>query len=234
MPVVVTGIASDITDTTATLNGTVNPSGSETTYHFEYGLTTAYGSTTTSASAGSGFTAVPVSAALTGLVPGTLYHFRLTATNSGGTVNGADGSFTADRPGPIPPIVVTGAASNIGDTTATLNGTVNPAGSETTYHFEYGLTTAYGSTTTSASAGSGFTAVPVSAALTGLSADTLYHFRVTATNDAGTTNGADATFTTAGAPPRQARPKTSRLEWTWRQATMLGLAASSSPAPIPS
>ena len=93
LPVVVTGVASDIIDTTATLNGTVNPSGSETTYHFEYGLTTAYGSTTTSTSAGSGFTAVPVSAALTGLIPGTLYHFRLTATNSGGTVNGVDATF---------------------------------------------------------------------------------------------------------------------------------------------
>ena len=67
------------------------------------------------------------------------------------------------------PVVVTGVASNIGDTTATLNGTVNPSGSETTYHFEYGLTTSYGSTTTITSAGSGFTAVPVSAALTGLS-----------------------------------------------------------------
>ena len=69
LPVVVTGVASVITDTTATLNGTVNPSGSDTTYHFEYGFTTSYGSTTTITSAGSGFTAVPVSAALTGLSP---------------------------------------------------------------------------------------------------------------------------------------------------------------------
>ena len=166
LPVVVTGVASDIVGTTATLNGTVNPSGSETTYHFEYGLTTSYGSTTTITSAGSGFTAVPVSAALTGLISGTEYHFRVTATNSGGTVNGADTTFVAGTPNPIPPIVVTGVASNLGDTTATLNGTVNPAGSETTYQFEYGLTTSYGSTTTSTSAGSGFTAVPVSAELT--------------------------------------------------------------------
>ena len=95
LPVVVTGVASNVGDTTATLNGTVNPSGSETTYQFQYGLTTAYGSTTTSTSAGNGFTAVPVSAALTGLIPGTLYHFRVTATNSGGTANGVDATFTA-------------------------------------------------------------------------------------------------------------------------------------------
>ena len=201
LPVVVTGIASNVVGTTATLNGTVNPSGSETTYQFEYGLTTSYGSTTTITSAGSGFTAVPVSAALTGLVPGTLYHFRLTATNSGGTANGADSTFTADVSTEGPPIVVTGVASNIGATTATLNGTVNPVGLETTYQFEYGLTTGYGSTTTIASAGSGLTAVPVSAELTGLSAATVYHFRVTATNDLGTTNGEDATFTTGVPPP---------------------------------
>src|SRR4029077_14028392 len=103
LPVVVTGVASDIVGTTATLNGTVNPSGSETTYHFEYGLTTSYGSTTTITSAGSGFTAVPVSAALTGLISGTEYHFRVTATNSGGTVNGADTTFVAGTPNPIPP-----------------------------------------------------------------------------------------------------------------------------------
>ena len=51
-PVVVTGIASSITDTGATLHGTVNPDGNPTTYHFEYGLTTAYGSNTTTTGAG--------------------------------------------------------------------------------------------------------------------------------------------------------------------------------------
>jgi len=93
-PVVVTGMASNITNTTATLTGTVNPEGNPTTYHFEYGLTTAYGSNTTTTSAGNGFVAVPVSATINGLTPGTLYHFRLTATNGNGTVNGADVTFT--------------------------------------------------------------------------------------------------------------------------------------------
>ena len=202
LPIVVTGVASGITDTTATLNGTVNPSGSDTTYQFEYGLTTAYGSTTPMTSAGSGFTAVPVSAAITGLSPGMMYHFRVTATNTGGTVIGADSTFTATSiPVPMPPIVVTGAAASIADTTATLNGTVNPAGSDTTYQFEYGLTTAYGSTTPATSAGNGFTAVPVSAALTGLSPETMYHFRLTATNADGTANGEDASFTTGSSEP---------------------------------
>src|SRR5260370_17789070 len=98
MPVVVTGIASLIADATATLNGTVNPSGSATTYQFEYGLTTAYGTATTSTSAGSGFTAVPESAPLTGLTMGTLYHFRGTATNGCGTANGADPTLATTAP----------------------------------------------------------------------------------------------------------------------------------------
>ena len=121
--------------------------------------------------------------------------------NGGGTVFGADSTFTAAAGQATAPIVVTGAATLITDTTATLNGTVNPAGSATTYQFQYGLTTAYGSTTTAASAGSGFTAVPESASLTGLTLGTVYHFRVTATNAAGTSNGADATFTTSGGKP---------------------------------
>jgi hypothetical protein len=197
-PSVTTQAASSIVATTATLNGTVNPNGLSTTYHFDYGTTTAYGSQTTATSAGSGTTASPVSAALSGLSSSTTYHFRLVATSSAGTSNGTDQTFTTGAA----PVVTTQAASSVGASSATLNGTVNPGRLATTYHFEYGTTTAYGSQSPAvdASAGSGSTAVSVSTALSSLTAGTTYHFRLVATNAAGATLGSDLMFTTLTPP----------------------------------
>lgn len=94
------------------------------------------------------------------------------------------------------PTVTTGDATSVTTNTATLNGTVNPYGVSTTYYFEYGTTTSYGSNTVSADAGSGTIDVSVNANITGLSDSTTYHFRIVATNNIGTTYGNDATFTT--------------------------------------
>jgi subtilase family serine protease len=95
-PTVATRSATSVLDTTATLNGSVDPNGSATTYRFEYGTTIAYGSQSpvSDGSAGSGSSASPVSTGLSGLTPGTTYHYRLVATNTAGTTNGADQSFT--------------------------------------------------------------------------------------------------------------------------------------------
>jgi sugar lactone lactonase YvrE len=95
-PAVVTAAASSLTPTTATLNATVNPNGSEVpACKFEYGTSSSYGNTAPCASLpGSGESPVGVSAALTGLSANTAYHFRIVATNSGGTSYGSDQSFT--------------------------------------------------------------------------------------------------------------------------------------------
>jgi formylglycine-generating enzyme required for sulfatase activity len=93
-PTVTTGSATSVTSTSATLTGTVNPNGSDTSYYFQYGTTTGYGSTTTTTAAGSGTGSVSASASLTGLGSGTTYHYRLAATNSGGTTYGADSVFS--------------------------------------------------------------------------------------------------------------------------------------------
>jgi hypothetical protein len=78
---------------------------------------------------------------------------------------------------------------------------VNPTGSDTSYRFQYGRTTAYGQTTPPQAAGSGKPDVDVSARISRLSPGTTYHFRVVATNEFGTTAGADRTFRT-GLPPQ--------------------------------
>ena len=115
--------ASPVGSTSATLNGTVSPGGLKTSYYFEYGTSaTSLGSKTPTADAGSGSTDVPVSSALSGLSPASSYWFRIVATNSSGTTDGALGLFTTG----VATLATTGQASPVGSTSATLNGTVSP------------------------------------------------------------------------------------------------------------
>ena len=193
-PTAVTGAASSIAPTSAKLNGTVTPNGQATTWYFEYGTSTGYGTKTAAKSAGSGTGSVKVAASLTGLRRTTTYHYRLVATNASGTTVGADRSFNTS----LQPSVRTGAAQAVGATTATLTGTVDRRGRATNWYFEYGTTTGYGTRTTTRGAPSGNGARTVTAPLTKLTPGTTYHYRLVATSDAGTGRGADATFTTVG------------------------------------
>ncbi len=203
-PIVTTVTATNVTHNSAQLNGSVNPNSANTTYYFEYGTTINYGSKTNSVSAGSGTNAVFVNSPITGLSPSTTYHFRLVATNSGGTNYGSDLTFTTS-PQQGAPTVTTTVATNVTHNSAQLNGTVNPSGASTTYYFEYGTTTDYGSTTSIGNAGSGTSLISVNSSITGLSASSIYHFRLVATNSGGTNRGGDLTFTTS-APPTQSLP----------------------------
>jgi len=100
-----------------------------------------------------------------------------------------------------PPLATTGPVSGVGERVATLNGTVNPLGDSATVRFEYGTTTAYGSTAAAPNLPAGQNASPVTAALTGLSPDTTYHYRLVATTGrGGTAAGADQTFRTLKGP----------------------------------
>ena len=201
VPTLSTDSATSVTTNSAILNGTVNPNGSSTTYYFQYGTTTSYGSTTTSTSAGTGTSDVSVNASLTGLTSEATYYFRIVATNSAGTTYGDDQTFTTSAPPVIAPTVTTGSATSVTASSATLNGMVNPNGVSATYYFEYGTNTSYGSTTSDKDAGSGLSDVSVTANLTGLSAGTAYHYRLVATNNAETAYGSDHTFTTSALKP---------------------------------
>jgi hypothetical protein len=94
-PSVTTKAASEVKKTTAVLNGTINTHESATTYHFEYGLKKGeYVSVSSGGSLGAGTENVSVKDEIKSLEPGTTYHFRLMATNSGGTTYGADEALT--------------------------------------------------------------------------------------------------------------------------------------------
>jgi hypothetical protein len=93
--------ATNVTDTSATLNGTVNPNGSSTTVYFQYGTTTAYGSQTPNQTF-TGSTSQNVSANVSGLSSGTTYHYRIVAMNGGGTIVGNDVTFSTAVPTPTP------------------------------------------------------------------------------------------------------------------------------------
>jgi len=203
-PAVVSGAATGVTETGAVVRGTVNPEASTTAYSFAYGPTAAYGLTSTAASAGKGTKAVSIQTPLSGLDPGTVYHYRIQATNSLGTSVGADRTFTTA--GHPPPGVATGAALGVGKTTVTLTGLVASQSETTDWYFQYGTTTAYGLQTAGADATASTAATPVSYTIAGLSPGTTFHYRLVA-DHGGTVvdDGADQVFTTIPQVPLRSR-----------------------------
>jgi RHS repeat-associated protein len=199
-PSVVEKPATSIKGTTATLKAGVNPNGAATTYQFEYGTTTSYGKVApaTAKAIGSGKTEVSVEEPLTGLLPGTTYHFRISATNAVGKSLGKDQVFTTLKL----PSATTVDPGGIKANRAILFGSVNPNGSATTYQFELGTTTSYGTTLPIAEQpiGSGTSAIFFNREAAGLNEATTYHIRLRATSEAGVAYGVDKEFTTLDAP----------------------------------
>jgi hypothetical protein len=192
-PTVTTNPATNIASFAAALNGSVNPRGSTTTVYFQWGTTTAYGHTT-STQTQTGNTSRPITANISGLSASHLYHFRIVATNGGGTSFGSDRTFTT-LSATGPPVVTTNPATNVTTSSARLNGSLDPHGLSTTVYFQWGTTTGYGHTTPMQTQ-TGNTYRNITANISGLSASHLYHFRIVATNSAGTRMGSDRTFNT--------------------------------------
>ena len=124
--------ASAVGTTTVVLNGTVNATGTSAVTSFDYGLDTSYGTNVpgTPASVTDGSSTV-VSRPLTGLQPNTTYHFRVNGTNSAGTANGADMTFTT----------LNGTLSGL----ALGTGTLSPAFSPTVYNYQAAVATSVSS-----------------------------------------------------------------------------------------
>ncbi len=187
------------TTTSGTLEATVDPNGGGpiTQCKFEYGTSTSYGSIS-ACSSESFSTTTDVSAALSSLTTETTYHYRVVVHTANGVRYGEDQLYTPHK-------VVglrTKPATNIGEAGATLGGEFVGNGEATHYHFEWGLTSAYGTSTTAAvvSPANG-AAEQLSAPLSELSPYTTYHFRVVAENGAGSSVGEDRMFTTTPGKP---------------------------------
>jgi WD40 repeat protein len=202
-PTLTTAPASEIGGSKATLNGFVDPEGlTVNECKFEYGAEGESGgfgydqAVPCSSAPGSGSGDVAVSAEVSGLTPNTTYHYRVVASNSLAEGKGLDEAFTTNPPPVIGSPTVAGLTYN----TAELKALIDPKGYETTYRFEYGTTTAYGTNVpvVDANIGSGKGDVPVSAKISGLSPDTVYHWRVVAENVNGEVALPDQTFTTYG------------------------------------
>jgi hypothetical protein len=186
------------------LQGNINPNGLKTGYHFEFGTTTGYGTNIpeSNVNIGEGEAAVPVSqeVELNKLTPNTVYHYRIDAENSNGPGLSKDEQFKTK---PEPPTVVATPFSKTPEGYV-INGTVNPHGAETSYHFEFGTTTAYGTnlpTPDAVVAGNGNTPVAVSVVVGEFPPGIPYDYRLVAHNKGGTTTSENQEFTTPAEVP---------------------------------
>jgi hypothetical protein len=194
-PEVGTEAASEVSPSSAILHGTIDTHVEKSSWGFEYGKTTSYenGMVWGEAISAGQKGALKEQLSVSGLKPNTTYHFRMVGQSEDGLSRGHDETFTTA------PFAETGEATNLQTNTATLHGTVYPLGIETSYQFEYGPTTAYGSKAPASFKAAGTASeVAVSEAIKGLSLATTYHYRLVATNAEGTAYGQDRTFATWG------------------------------------
>jgi hypothetical protein len=195
VPDVSTGSASNLGETTATVNGVVNPDGLPvTSCVFEYGTTTSYGQEAACSPIPSGDTPVAVSANLSGLERLTSYHFRLKVANKNGFNVGLDQAFVTPEPVGISEEVV----SDVSSESALFSARIDADGSATSFHFEYGTSAAYGESVPVAGGdlGAGTGSVPVSVRAEGLVPGTTYYVRLAASNVFGVVYGPGEVLTT--------------------------------------
>jgi hypothetical protein len=220
-PIVTTEAAQQVTQTTAEVSGTVNPSGAPTSAHIAFitqqGYEAAGGSTVTdpyaagrssaeTGSLGSDFSPHSIGLVqLRELTPGTTYHYAVVATSSEGTTIGPDMTFTTAPP--TPPSTTTGGAVNVNQTSATILGEAKTNGLPTTVAFEFGSTPALGSlqpATIESESGATLTFSasfgPQPGAAGYLQPGTTYYYRVRGSNADGVSYGAVRTFTTTTFP----------------------------------
>jgi hypothetical protein len=194
---------SNLSSSGVTVSGTVNPNGpasaalhphaTSTRYRIEYRVQgesnwTTYAPDT---SVGSGGSPVPYSVGVSGLTPKTTYEIRTVVTKLGFESQfGAPQTITTNG---APPTIDSFTASSVTASSADLEALINPLGTATTYHFDYGKTPDYGQSTPETPVGESLGAVPALDHIAGLE-PVVYHFRIVATNSFGATTSTDQTF----------------------------------------
>jgi hypothetical protein len=209
-------LASFQTSSSVVLLGKINPENGETRYEFQYVPADTCSNlsegcsgvqqTESQESAAYGLIATTLEAS--GLQPATTYRYRLYATNeAGGAFDENGGSeipedtFTT-TPRPVPR-ATTGGSSQVGVSSATISGTVDPDGESATYAFELGVysgaSTQYG-IVFSGDAGGGTTPVEKAFTVNGLQPQTTYAYRIKVQSGYGIATGAALRFTTQAVP----------------------------------
>ncbi|HET9162089.1 MAG TPA: hypothetical protein VFN89_01420, partial [Solirubrobacterales bacterium] len=197
--------ASEVEETGATLNGTVDPEGEATSEcRFEWGTTTAYGHEASCAESpgaiGDGSEPVHVHAIISNLSAATIYHFRLRARIKGETETGPDRAFKTKGPPTISDEHVVSATSG----EVTVKALVDPEGFPTSCHVDYGSTESYGQSSADVAVGSDRSEHAVTVLLSGLTPGAVYHWRFACHNTAvlngGRTEGEDHILTTFRSP----------------------------------
>lgn len=210
VPQAVTGEALEVARSAAALSGSVSTGEGTTTYRFLYvdqagyevaqadGAADPYVEGTSSLArtlpAAAGSQAVEPET-VQGLLPDTVYHYALQATNVAGTATGADETFKTGAP--TPPGVLTGTASGVTFTAATLSAAIQTQGLDVNYAFEISTEpNNYGPPSGAGTISAGSEAATVTMLMQGLKAGTTYYYRALATSTDGTTYGAGGSFTT--------------------------------------
>jgi hypothetical protein len=191
VPPVISNINVTTGVSTATITWDTDENASSTV---EYGLTTSYGAASSTEVYNTSHTIV-----LSGLTPDTAYNFRINSSDElGNLATSSNQTFTTSLLQVLPTLTVQSATS-ISTSSATLNASITNDGnaSSTVRGFNYGLTTAYGSTT-SVSGSIGVSSF--SDTVTDLTCNTTYNYRAYATNSAGTGTSSNTTFTTSACP----------------------------------
>jgi ABC-type phosphate transport system substrate-binding protein len=178
----------------AEVAGSLDPDGSATSWHFNYGTTPSLGSTTPVERVDGFRYFQGVWAPISGLQPGTTYYYRLVTENQGGRTESNTAHFTTlAQP-------TASGATEVGEEAATLNGTVDPGGQEVRYEFEYWAPLWEGRSETAWHYSSSTEPIGVSLHVSGLKRNAVYRYRIyaEATAWAVAVAGAEGEFKTGG------------------------------------